>query len=161
MKKLTLLLIAVVLITAACSNNNSEQHHDEHSVHTLPNGDIQEVTASVEELPTFLDDKAEQMKLVYQLAAEHADLLDWIPCYCGCGTSAGHMSNRNCFTKEIREDGSVVWDDHGTRCAVCLNIAIQSIQLQKDGLTTKQIREQIDKEYGAEYTNPTPTPMPS
>ena len=107
----------------------------------VPNGDLQEVTASADILPSFLDDKPEDMRLVYQVAGTATDIIEWMPCYCGCGESAGHGSNLNCFIDEIREDGSVVWDDHGTRCQVCLDIAVQSVMMTQDGKSLKEIRE--------------------
>ena len=30
------------------------------------------------------------MKDIYTVAGQNAELLDWIPCYCGCGESVGH-----------------------------------------------------------------------
>src|SRR5690606_19226545 len=120
-------------------------------------GDIQEVTASAEELPTFLDDKHEDLRLVYAVAAKATDILEWIPWYCGCGDSAGHRSNLNCFIAETREDGSIVWDDHGTRCQVCLDIAVQSVQLYQEGQSLKEIRDSIDAKYSnGQYAAPTP-----
>ena len=127
----------------------------------VPNGDLQEVTASASILPAFLDDKSEDMRLVYQMAGTATDIIKWMPCYCGCGESAGHGSNLNCFIDEIREDGSVVWDDHGTRCQVCLDIAVQSVMMTQDGKSLKEIREFIDENYKEGYAEPTDTPMPA
>jgi hypothetical protein len=97
---------------------------------------------------------------VYQLAGQSTELLQWIPCYCGCGESVGHKSNMNCFIKEVKSDGSVVWDDHGTRCNVCLQIAVQSVKMKSEGKTDKEIRQFIDNTYKKGYAKPTDTPMP-
>lgn len=132
-----------------------------HEQHQLPNGDTQEKTASKDTLPKFLDKQPLQIRQVYQIAAEYAELLQWIPCYCGCGESAGHESNKNCFVDKIEEDGSVIWDDHGTRCNTCLQIAVESAAMKKEGKTDKQIREWIDDKYKTGYAAPTKTPMPS
>ncbi|MBE1552979.1 PCYCGC motif-containing (lipo)protein [Sporosarcina limicola] len=165
-KSLMLTLLAMVLVLGACSEkaqiDNEENHEMAHGDHKqLPNGDLQEVTASVDKLPVFLDDKPENMRLVYQVAGTAADIIKWMPCYCGCGESAGHGSNMNCFIDEIREDGSIVWDDHGTRCQVCLDIAVQSVQMTKEGKSLKEIREFIDETYKEGYAEPTDTPMPA
>ena len=93
--------------------------------------------------------------------ASATDIIKWMPCYCGCGESAGHGSNLNCFIDEIREDGSVVWDDHGTRCQVCLEIAVQSVKMTQEGKSLKEIREFIDENYKEGYAEPTDTPMPA
>lgn len=127
----------------------------------LPNGDLQETTASAAMLPSFLDDKPEDMRMIYQAAGSASDILEWIPCYCGCGESAGHNSNLNCFVSEVREDGAIVWDDHGTRCPVFLEIAVESINMAQDGKSLKEIRNHIDETYNEGFAEPTPTPMPA
>lgn len=173
MKKTLLAGIAAFTLALAACGNGAEEKNEADRLQTraeagpgyteqLANGDLQEITASVDTLPAFLDDKPEDMRLVYQIAGNATDILHSMPCYCGCGESAGHQSNMNCFVDEIREDGSVVWDDHGTRCLVCLEIAVKSAQMSKDGKSLKEIRDAIDAEYGSGgYAEPTNTPMPA
>ncbi|WP_186671600.1 PCYCGC domain-containing protein [Sporosarcina sp. BP05] len=164
-KKLMFILLAAILVLSACGEKAQpgEKEHDmAHGEQKhVPNGDLQEVTASAAILPSFLDDKSEDMRLVYQMAGTSTDIIKWMPCYCGCGESAGHGSNLNCFIDEVREDGSVVWDDHGTRCQVCLDIAVQSVMMTQDGKSLKEIREFIDENYREGYAEPTDTPMPA
>ena len=135
----------------------AEHHH--HSA-AAESGDIQETTASITKLPSFLDKQDPQIAQAYQLVAAHHDLLQYIPCYCGCG-SIGHTSNRSCFIKEVKQDGEIVWDDHGTRCTTCLNIAVESSKLEEAGKTPAEIRKIIDGKYKTGYGKPTPTPMPA
>lgn len=144
-------------LLAGCGSNDAAPQHE---THHLPNGDLQEVTASIKQLPTFLDKVDPQIKEVYQIASSVNDTLKSIPCYCGCGESAGHLHNGNCFIKEVKQDGSVVWDDHGTRCGVCMEIAVVTAKMSMEGKSTKEIRTFIDKQYGEGYAEPTPTPMP-
>ncbi|PYI57119.1 PCYCGC motif-containing (lipo)protein [Paenibacillus flagellatus] len=148
----------LVFLLTACGNGRPAA---EHARHEHGNGDLQEKTASVQTLPSFLRNQPEEMRTAYRLAAETVDTLQWIPCYCGCGESASHKSNVNCFIKEMGSDGSVTWDDHGTRCNVCLEIAVVSYKLKEQGKAAKEIRETIDQAYGKGYAKPTPTPMPS
>ena len=138
------------------SNHEQSGHH--HNVSA--NGDIQERTQSQNELPAFLDGQTEEMRNIYLLSAQYADVLEFIPCYCGCGESAGHKSNLNCFIKEIDEDGAVTWDDHGTRCNVCLDIAVSSAKMAHEGSSLLEIREAMDAAYKEGYAKPTPTPIP-
>ncbi|MGO0058548.1 PCYCGC motif-containing (lipo)protein [Brevibacillus fluminis] len=149
-------LVALSLLTGCAGQDSAAQHQS----HQLPNGDLQEVTASITTLPTFLDKVEPQIKDIYQIAAGVQDVLKSIPCYCGCGESAGHLHNGNCFIKEVKQDGSVVWDDHGTRCNTCMEIAVISAKMTKDGKTPKEIRTYIDQQYKEGYAKPTPTPMP-
>ncbi|GAA3406429.1 PCYCGC motif-containing (lipo)protein [Paenibacillus hodogayensis] len=150
----TLALAFTFTITAACGKADE---HDSHG----PHGDIQEKTASIQTLPSFLDSQREEIRTAYRLAAQSAELLQWIPCYCGCGESSGHRSNENCFIQKIEADGSVVWDDHGTRCGVCMQIAVTTYQLKEQGKSAKDIRQTIDATYKTGYAKPTPTPMPN
>lgn len=156
-------IIATILITGCSTQNAAPVATDEHSQqqHSSMPSDIQETTASIKVLPTFLDKGDPQIKLIYQIAGLSNDLLQWIPCYCGCGEEAGHKNNGNCFIKEVKKDGSVVWDDHGTRCGTCLEIAFTSSKMLKEGKSVKEIRIFIDDTYKDGYGKPTPTPMPS
>jgi hypothetical protein len=157
----------VIALLTGCSSNQAETptgqtgHHDHTGSQThAPNGDLQEATASVAQLPTFLDNLDPRIKDAYKIAADNRELLKWIPCYCGCGESAGHLSNYNCFIKEERADGSIVWDDHGTRCGTCMQIAVVSAQMKQEGKSTKEIRAFIDEAFKEGFAKPTPTPMP-
>ncbi|WP_243385160.1 PCYCGC domain-containing protein [Bacillus kexueae] len=155
MKKIVIssLLLSVTLLTG-CQQNHDDSSHITH----LSNGDIREVTVSVDELPTFLDHQPEQVQTIYRLAAKHEELLRSIPCYCGCAESANHRDNFECFVHEINENGEIVWDDHGTKCNVCLEIAANSIVLYEEGKSVKEIRSEIDNRYENGYAKPTPTP---
>ncbi|CAJ1004578.1 MULTISPECIES: PCYCGC domain-containing protein [Brevibacillus] len=157
---LAISLLAAALIAGCDGQDNAQGDHSGHQQHA-PNGDLQELTASADQLPSFLNDLDPQIVAAYKIAAANRDLLKSIPCYCGCGESAGHQHNGNCFIKEEREDGSIVWDDHGTRCGVCMEIAIVSSKLKQEGKSVKEIRQFIDDTYKEGYAEPTPTPMPS
>jgi hypothetical protein len=44
----------------------------------------------------------------YRFAIANRDVLRQIPCYCGCG--AEHQSNAECYIKEMRPSGEIVFD---------------------------------------------------
>jgi Protein of unknown function with PCYCGC motif len=138
----------------------SETSHSENQ-HHLPNGDVQELTASIEVMPAFLEKQPEQIAAIYRAAPKHKELLESMPCYCGCGDSAGHKNNYDCFVAENKEDGKIVWDDHGTKCGTCLEIAAVSMSESSEGKSMLEIRKMIDEKYKEGYANPTPTPMPA
>ncbi|WP_400164352.1 PCYCGC motif-containing (lipo)protein [Brevibacillus sp. TJ4] len=157
-------LLGASLLAGCGTADNASVHGDGHGhdhVHHTANGDLQEQTASVDQLPSFLDNQDPVVVESYKIAAANFELLSTIPCYCGCGESAGHKHNGNCFIKEELPDGSIVWDDHGTRCGVCLEIAVISSKLKEAGKSDLEIRNYIDSQYQQGYATPTPTPMPS
>ena len=47
----------------------------------------------------------------YRYAVGHRDVLQYIPCYCGCGDD-GHRSNWDCYVREVR-GSSVELETHG------------------------------------------------
>ncbi|KZZ84691.1 PCYCGC motif-containing (lipo)protein [Bacillus sp. SJS] len=152
------ILSAIAL--AACSSEpgtgKKEEDHANHQEHA--GEDIREETKSMNLLPSFMEDKPEGMKGIYTAAAKHRELLESIPCYCGCGDSAGHRNNYDCFVFENKDNGSLVWDDHGTKCGVCMEIAAKSVVDYQNGKSIKEIRSKIDEAYKDGYAKPTPTP---
>jgi hypothetical protein len=55
----------------------------------------------------------DQTRAAYQFAAEHPEVLKFVPCYCGC-ESTGHPHNESCFVKRRDAAGNVTeWDTHG------------------------------------------------
>src|SRR5262245_25058510 len=60
-------------------------------------------------LPAFASKDPEVARL-YRFALARPDLLNFIPCTCGCGAT-GHVSNWNCYVRQVTADGTVVLDD--------------------------------------------------
>jgi len=86
--------------------------------------------------------------------SDAGESLQWIPCYCGCGTHSGHDNNRDCF---VKPDGTG-FDEHGSQCDVCVDIALRVNRGQADGQSLQEIRASVDAAY-AGYL-PTDTSMP-
>ncbi|WP_429902800.1 PCYCGC motif-containing (lipo)protein [Geobacillus stearothermophilus] len=149
-------MLSFSVLLSGCADGNSQEQSHSHITKTAT-GDIRETTKSIEHLPNFLSAFEEEMAVLYQQAAEHRELLENIPCYCGCGQSAGHKNNYDCFVYETKQDGSVVWDDHATKCGVCLEIAAESIAAYDQGKSIKDIRHMNDEKYKEGYAEPTPT----
>ena len=102
----------------------------------------------------------EVVQAAYQFAAEHPEILSYVPCFCGCERS-GHEGNTDCFVKSRAANGDVVeWDEHGLDCAVCIDVANRSRQMFSAGASVRDIRAAIDKEFGAVYQGKMPTPQP-
>ncbi|MEH7381889.1 PCYCGC motif-containing (lipo)protein [Bacillus sp. JJ1533] len=157
MKKIIIFLTLVLIFGLVGCSQNKENHESKSEDHVM--GDIREETVSFNVMPSFLDGKSEDMVTIYKAAAMHQDLLESIPCYCGCSDSVGHRDNYDCFVNENKDD-AIVWDDHGTKCMVCLEIAATSVMEYSKGKSPSEIRAMIDETYKEGYSTPTPTPMP-
>jgi len=102
----------------------------------------------------------EVVRAAYQFAAEHPEVLSYVPCFCGC-ERAGHRGNEDCFVRERAVNGDVIaWDDHGMECAICLDVADSSRKLFAEGKSVAEIRATIEKQFGSHAASHTPTPAP-
>lgn len=155
-----MIVALLVLILSACSTVSENENINEEisSVNDASMGDKREETRDAQVLPPFLTDHSDDMKIIYQAVAEHQELLEHVPCYCGCNDSVGHEHNYHCFIHDNKDNGAVVWDDHATRCQVCLDIAVESIIEYDKGKSINEIRDKIDEKYdGKGYPESTPT----
>jgi hypothetical protein len=157
----TLLIFNLFLsfVLVGCGTKENAQQQDDKSKNIT--GDIRETTASVTVLPSFLDNVDSSIKQVYTAVGENYQVVENMACYCGCGQSVGHKSNRDCFIKEVKANGQITWDSHATTCLNCLQIAAESIAMKKEGKSLLEIRKYIDNKYKEGYAKPTPTPMPA
>ena len=97
---------------------------------------------------------------VFQFAAEHPEVLSYVPCFCGCD-HMGHKGNDDCFVKTRAANGDVIaWEPHGTECQVCIDVGQQAMQMHSSGASVTQIRAAVEKKYAGTYQFHTPTPMP-
>jgi len=83
---------------------------DKASRRRTPNGDWLE-TAPPGRLPSFALDKSPQVEEAYRFAVDHEDILQYIPCFCGCG-KIGHQHNAACYITERHSDGQVTFNSH-------------------------------------------------
>jgi hypothetical protein len=96
---------------------------------------------------------------VYEFAARHPEVLQYIPCYCGC-ERMGHQGNDQCFVKSRAANGRITeWEPHGMGCQVCLEVGRKSMTMFNQGMSVPEIRAAIEREY-ARYPSHTPTPYP-
>ena len=96
----------------------------------------------------------------FQFAAEHPEVLSYIPCFCGC-QHGGHRGNEDCFVRARAKNGDVTeWEPHGLECAVCIDVATRSRQMFASGASVAQIREAVEKQFKDTFPSITPTPQP-
>ena len=102
----------------------------------------------------------ETVREVYRFAAEHPEVLSYVPCFCGC-ERGGHKGNDDCFVKARNAQGDVTeWEPHGLDCAVCIDVANEAMQMTRSGASVTDIRAAIEKKWNRPGSGHTPTPMP-
>ncbi len=115
-------------------------------------------------LPAYpLGRSAQVITAAYRFAAEHPEILTYVPCFCGCERS-GHRGNEDCFVRTRAANGDVVeWEPHGMECNVCLDVATQAMQMYASGASVRDIRAAVEQKWAAQaaqlHTH-TPTPDP-
>ena len=64
---------------------------------------------ALDEWPPHFWQAPQEVQEAYRFAVANPDVLQYFPCYCGC-VEDGHTSNKDCYIREQRPDGSVVLD---------------------------------------------------
>jgi len=101
------------------------------------------------------------VRATYDFAAQHPEILQYVPCFCGCGAD-GHKANDACFVARRDVKGNVLeWDTHGFGCTICVDVAREAMQLYASGADVVAIRAAIDKRWmPGNAAGKTPTPFP-
>jgi hypothetical protein len=86
---------------------------------------------------------------------EGLELLEQIPCYCGCKND-DHRHVRDCFWKDNGR-----FDKHGLSCTICVHITVKTKLLSEKGENICDIRKEIDSFYLSIKDLGTLTPMPA
>lgn len=84
--------------------------------------------------PTLFND--EKTRAAYQTAKDIPEVLEQLPCFCGCMTSFGHKNNLFCFK-----------DQHGSGCEICQDIALDARKMHDEGMSIAKIQENIRAKY--------------
>jgi hypothetical protein len=101
------------------------------------------------------------IKDAHVFTADYPEVASYVPCYCGCG-NAGHKNNADCFVKGRDGQGRVTeWEPHGVSCAVCIDIAVDSMRMRNSGASVMAIRKKVQGDYRSHFpSSETPTPAP-
>ena len=95
----------------------------------------------------------------YAFAMAHPEVLQWMPCYCGC-SGMGHRSNLDCFFKPTMAGLSgLTFEEHASGCQICVDEALMAKQLIAGGQSLRSIRATIDQTFGGSAPG-TPTELP-
>jgi uncharacterized protein with PCYCGC motif len=140
-KPIIFALLAVLVLAAlpACSTGSQTS-----GLHMLP----------IDQMPQQVQAAPSVVSASYQFAAANPDVLQGIPCYCGCG-NAGHTSNYSCYIQGS-EQGKLKFDDHALGCSLCVSITQDAMRLLQQGKTVPEIKAYVD----ATYSKYGPSNMP-
>jgi len=130
---LSILLVAFSGVLAGCSASNTT---DEHS---FPMASMHEMPADVQSAPVTVQQ-------AYQFAVANPEVLQQLPCYCGCG-AVGHKSNYACYISGVDESGAVAFDAHALGCSICVDITQDAMRLLDQGKSVPEIRAYVDDTY--------------
>ena len=61
--------------------------------------------------PYYVRSSPFQVQEAYAYAVDHPEVLQYIPCYCGCGDV--HDNNEDCFVEQRRSNGGIIYDPMG------------------------------------------------
>lgn len=67
-------------------------------------------TMAAGQLPSFAKGSS-KVEQAYQYAAAHPEVLQYMPCTCGC-RNAGHRHNGDCYVQERHADGRITFTSH-------------------------------------------------
>jgi hypothetical protein len=133
-RKLLSLIALVAVLTAvlpACSASP-----DASELHMMP----------MDQLPAQVQSAPGTVRTAYQFAAANPDVMQNIPCYCGCG-GIGHESNYDCYVAGVAPDGVIEFDGHALGCSICVDITLDAMRLTRQGKPVSEIRAYVDSTY--------------
>ena len=157
------LALVTTIVVAAQATPSKISKPQNLTTSAKPSGPVR-VPVSVPPLPNVGFAPVRPMDVVratYDFAAQHPEILRYVPCYCGCGEQ-GHKANESCFVARRDQKGNVLeWDTHGFGCTICIDVARESMQLYNSGADVVAIRAAIEKRWApGNAGGRTPTPAP-
>ena len=102
--------------------------------------------APMSQMPDDVKSAPQVTQQAYQFAVANPDVMQHIPCYCGCG-SMGHTSNYSCYVESVDAAGKVKFDGHSLGCSICVDITQDAMRLTKEGKSPQDIKTYVDKTY--------------
>lgn len=102
------ILLSSVIITGCASN---EKQNTQNVTSQQPPKLEYIIGSNDWSVVTSVTDSSKTLE-AYQFAVEHPEVLNYIPCYCGCYEEDGHTSNTDCFV-ESASDNAVILDNMG------------------------------------------------
>jgi hypothetical protein len=129
-----LLLALIAALVSGCSAQPSQS--DTNGMNMAP----------LASMPTYVQEAPVSVQQAYQFALANPDVLNQVPCYCGCG-AIGHASNYACYISGQNTDGSLSFDSHALGCSICVDITQDTMRLLKQGKSVPAVSSYIDSVY--------------
>ncbi len=109
MKKYLFPIFTIFALVAGCSSSGDQSSKEEQSNSKTTEQSAPVLTYKIgsddwSAITTYSD--SPKVLEAYQFAVEHPEVLNYMPCYCGCYEEDGHTSNTNCFVDNVK--GSTV-----------------------------------------------------
>ena len=101
---------------------------------------------SMEHMPAEVQSAPVTVQEAYQFAAANPDVMENIPCYCGCG-NIGHASNYACYVSHVDDNGKIAFDNHALGCSICVDITQDVMRMLREGKSPPEARAYIDATY--------------
>ncbi len=102
--------------------------------------------ASMADMPAEVKSAPATVQQAYQFAVANPDVLEQIPCYCGCG-KVGHTSNYACYVQSVDDQGVITYDTHALGCSICVDITQDTMRMLEQGKTVAEIKASVDQTY--------------
>ena len=133
--KLFFLLIVIALVgtaISACSTSSSSEIHL--------------VMTPLDQMPMDVQSAPVAVREAYQFNTANPDIMQDIPCYCGCG-DIGHTSNYDCYVSSVDANGTISYENHALGCSICVDITQDVMRMLRDGKTPQDARAYVDAKY--------------
>ena len=101
---------------------------------------------SMDQMPADVQSAPVTVQTAYQFNAANPDIMEDIPCYCGCG-DIGHTSNYSCYVSGVDDKGKIAFDNHALGCSICVDITQDVMRMLRDGKSPQDARAYIDATY--------------
>jgi Protein of unknown function with PCYCGC motif len=97
--------------------------------------------------PAYVNTDADTAE-AYAYAATAPQILEWIPCYCGC-VGMGHRSNLDCYFKPTMSGlNDIRFEEHASGCRVCVDETLMAKRMAAQGASPRAIRDAVDHAFG-------------
>jgi hypothetical protein len=143
-KKIVFLMIVITLLSTAVS-----------ACSTASSNEVHLVMSPMDQMPMDVQSAPVAVQEAYQFNVANPDIMQDIPCYCGCG-SIGHTSNYDCYVSDVDASGKITFDNHALGCSICVDITQDVMRLLRDGKNPQDARAYIDATYSKYGTSNIP-----